>query len=294
MVAGYRARWVNRSAWQASKELGCARKPLGRPLSRPSSGAVDPPAVRRVGVGRKTSVFAEASADEKEAGAPVENEMFASSPSVAADGQLLGLKAGEGRLPEDRYFRDLTAAILAGETARFEEIVTLFRGRVYWIAWRMAQNSEDALDITQEEFLRTFRALRSWHGRARFSTWLHRIAVNASIDYIRRQAKHRDSTESFEAMSPKRLSAVEAKSATADQSRRRVYAKELRREIFRAVRHLPPRQRRSFVLRYYHECSMREIAAILGITEGAVKRHLHRATRRLRLQLAARLGSTGG
>ena len=220
--------------------------------------------------------------------------MFASSTSAAAGGRLLGLETDGSRLPEDGYFRDLTAAILAGETARFEEIVTLFRERIYRIAWRMAQDPEDALDITQEVFLRVFRALRSWHGRARFSTWLHRIAINASIDYIRRQAKHRDSTESFEAMSPRQLSAVEAKNAPGDPSRRRAYANELRREIFRAVRRLPPRQRRSFVLRYYHECSIRECAAILHVTEGAVKRHLHRATRRLRLELAPRLGSGGG
>jgi len=220
--------------------------------------------------------------------------MLAATASVTLGKRVARLEVGETRRPEESYFRDLVAAILAGETARFEEIVTLFREHIFRIAWRMAQNREDALDISQEVFLRAFRALRSWHGRARFSTWLHRVAVNASIDYVRRQAKYRGSTESLDEMEPERLSAIEAKHARFDQPRRQAYCGELRREIFAAVRRLPPRQRRCFVLRHYHECSIRDIAAVLVITEGAVKRHLHRAARRLRRDLAARLGSNGG
>ena len=220
--------------------------------------------------------------------------MFATTESVAVGKRAFNLELGETRQPEQSYFRDVVAAILAGETARFEEIVTLFRERNFRIAWRMAQDREDAFDISQEVFLRAFRALRSWHGRARFSTWLHRIAINASIDYVRRRSRYRDSTESLDEMEPERLSAVEAKHARPDQPRHLAYSSELRREILEAVRRLPPRQRRCFVLRHYHECSIRDIAAVLAITEGAVKRHLHRATRRLRRDLAARLGSNGG
>jgi len=220
--------------------------------------------------------------------------MLATTTSVAVGKRTVGLEVGETRQPEESYFRGVVAAVLAGETARFEDIVTLFRERVFRIAWRMAQDREDALDITQEVFLRSFRALRSWHGHARFSTWLHRIAVNASIDYIRRRFKHREATESFEEMEPERLSAIEARHVRSDEPRRRAYCAELRREIFEAVRRLPPRQRRCFVLRHYHESSIREIAAALAITDGAVKRHLHRAARRLRRDLAARLGSNGG
>jgi RNA polymerase sigma-70 factor (ECF subfamily) len=223
----------------------------------------------------------------------VENEIVSASVTAALGKRVFSAEPTETRQPEAGYFRELVRAILAGETARFDEIVSLFRERVYRIAWRMAQDREDALDIAQEVFLRSFRALRSWHGRARFSTWLHRIAVNASIDYIRRQTKYRDRTDSFDDMTPEAVAAIEAKSAPFDEPRRLAYAKELRREIFDAVRRLPRRQRRCFVLRHYHECSIRDIATVLGITEGAVKRHLHRASRRLRSDLAARLSSTG-
>lgn len=227
-------------------------------------------------------------------GRSVENKVLTTPVALREGKRIVAVDAGELRQPEENYFRELAAAILAGNTARFEEIVLLFRDRIYRIAWKMAPDHEDALDITQEVFLRAFRALKSWHGRARFSTWLHRIAVNASIDYIRRRAKQRDMTDSLDEMPPENLAAVEARNVPADQPRRLAYARELRREIFDAVRRLPRSQRRVFVLRHYHDCPLRDIAAVLNITEGAVKRHLHRATRRLRKELAARLGSPGG
>jgi len=231
--------------------------------------------------------------DPSRQGATVENEMLATSVSATTGKRVFGGEVSGARQVEESYFRELVAAILAGETARFEEIVTLFRDRIYRIAWKMAQDREDALDISQEVFLRAFRALRSWHGRARFSTWLHRIAINASIDYIRRRAKHRDTMESFDEMEPARLSEVEATCTQADHPRRQAYAAELRREIFKAIRCLPARQRHCFVLRHYHECTIRDMAAVLHVSEGTVKRHLHRATRRLRRTLAARLGWKG-
>jgi len=224
----------------------------------------------------------------------VENDILASSESAPIGKRVFSVDRDETRQPEESYFRDLACRILGGETACFEEIVALHRQHVFHIAWRMAQNYEDALDITQEVFLRAFRALRSWHGRARFSTWLHRIAVNATIDYIRRQTKYRTATESFEEIAPENVAAIEARNVPHDQPRRLAYAAELRREILAAVRRLPRRQRQAFVLRHYHECSIRDIAAVLNITEGAVKRHLYRAARRLRKDLAGRLGSNGG
>jgi len=198
------------------------------------------------------------------------------------------------RAPDDSYLRDVVAEVVAGKTERFEQVVILFRDRIYRLAWRMLQDRDDALDITQEVFLRAFRALRSWHGRARFSTWLHRIAVNVSLDFIRRRTKQRWLTGSFEEIEPSALQALEARNAPTDQPRRQAYAKQLRHEILCAVQGLPSRQRRCFVLRHGHECSIRDIAAVLNISEGAVKRHLHRATRRLRRVLAGRLSVPPG
>jgi len=223
----------------------------------------------------------------------VEEQVTSFFSSAGRERPAEGVNA-ESPWPEEAYFREVVRAVLAGEAARFEEIVNLFRERLYRVAWRIARDPEDALDITQEVFLRAFRALCSWHGQARFSTWLHRIAINASIDYLRRQARQRDATESLDAMPPEQKAAIECRHAAPDQPRRQAYARELRQEILAAVRRLPPRQRRCFVLRYYHECAVREIAAVLGISDGAVKRHLYRAARRLRKELSARLSADGG
>lgn len=227
-------------------------------------------------------------------GTDVENGAFVSPASLHAAGRQAGADSEGTRLPEESYFRDVVRAVRAGETARFEEIVNLFRDRVHRMAWRMAHDGEDALDITQEVFLRAFHALGSWHGRARFSTWLHRIVINASIDFMRKRSRQQRSTESIEAMEPERRAAIEARHAPHDQPRRLAYAGELRREILAAVQRLPRRQRECFLLRYYHESSIREVAAVLKISQGAVKRHLHRAARRLRTDLSARLGPVGG
>lgn len=224
----------------------------------------------------------------------MENELLVSQSNVSTAAKSGSSKDESGRLPEDRYFRELRDAILAGQKERFEEIVDLFRQRVYNIAWRTCQNQDDAFDVSQEVFLRAYNALKSWHGRARFSTWLHRIAINASIDFIRRQSKHRNHTESVDEMAPERVAAIEARRTPHDEPRRQAYTKELRAEIYAAVRKLPVQQQRCFVLRHYHECPLREIASILHISEGAVKRHLHRAARRLRTELAARLGNGEG
>jgi len=95
-------------------------------------------------------------------------------------------------------------------------------------------------------------------------------------------------------MAPEAVRAAEARNVPHDQPRRLAYAAELRREILGAVRRLPSRQRRCFILRHYHECSIRDVAAVLNISEGAVKRHLYRAARRLRRDLAGRIGLNGG
>src|SRR4051812_10610210 len=86
----------------------------------------------------------------------------------------------------------LVQQTLAGNREAFDEIVFLFRDQVYATTWHMTRNTEDALDVAQEVFIRAYRALGSYKGRARFSTWLHRIVLNACIDHIRREKRHRN------------------------------------------------------------------------------------------------------
>src|SRR5690606_27059815 len=86
----------------------------------------------------------------------------------------------------------LVERAVAGSSEAFEEIAFLYREHVYAAAWQFTRNSDDAMDVTQEAFLRAFRALSSFKGKARCSTWLHRIVLNTCVDYLRREKKHRN------------------------------------------------------------------------------------------------------
>jgi RNA polymerase sigma-70 factor (ECF subfamily) len=175
--------------------------------------------------------------------------------------------------------------VLAGKTEAFDEIVFLYRNQVHSAAWQLTRNADDAMDVAQEVFLRVYRALSSYKGQSRFSTWLHRIVLNTSIDYLRRQRRHEHGrmeapTENGVSAPPSPLEGV-----TAERQRDAVFYHEIQRHVARALGKISAKQRQVFLLRYYSELSIREIASVLRCTEGAVKRHLYRAQERLRVLL---------
>ncbi len=183
----------------------------------------------------------------------------------------------------EAHIREIVNAVLAGETERFGEIFNLFHKKVYALAWNITGDYDDAMDVVQECFLRTFRALSSWRGRAKFSTWLHRIAVNTAIDYIRRQSKHyvRRLTPTGEEEQDDKIQrlaeGIETKTPATELER-----KELRQTLMRAIAQLRGRQRKCFLLRYFADLPIKEVAQIVGCGEGTVKRHLFRARKHLR------------
>jgi len=186
----------------------------------------------------------------------------------------------------EKATREIVQDVLAGREERFEELFNLYHNRVYALAWSMTQNYDDAMDIVQECFLRSFRALNSWKGRAKFTTWLHRITVNAAIDYIRREVRHRN--RRLEALGdPDRDDEVLrlAEGVNRKTPLTELQRKELRKRIFQAISQLGGRQKRCFILRYFGGLSIREVASVVGCGEGTAKRHLFRARERLRQML---------
>jgi RNA polymerase sigma-70 factor, ECF subfamily len=175
--------------------------------------------------------------------------------------------------------------VLAGNRDAFEEIVFLYRNQVYSAAWQVTRNADDAMDVAQEVFLRVFKALSSYKGNSKFSTWLHRIVLNTSIDYIRKRRRH----EQGRAESPDEADEERAEQApggvTPETQRETVYFNELQGHVLTALNQISAKQRQVFLLRYYNELSIKEIAAVLRCTEGAVKRHLYRAQSRLKILL---------
>ena len=90
----------------------------------------------------------------------------------------------------DSEDRELVEQFARGDSHAFDAIVQRYEQRVYAIALRMTGNIEDARDAMQDVFISALRALRSFRGDAQLSTWFHRVAVNASLDVLRKRKRH--------------------------------------------------------------------------------------------------------
>jgi RNA polymerase sigma-70 factor, ECF subfamily len=171
------------------------------------------------------------------------------------------------------------AAIQQGDLAAFKELVERYQKRVYAIAFGIVQNHDDAMDISQEVFVKVHRSLKNFKGQSRFYTWLYRIAVNLSIDFHRKQKRFRSvSIEDAPASNFAEGPNVQ-KQETADSI---LAQKELDAAVHRALRSLTPDHRAAMILREIEGRSYREISEILGCSIGTVMSRLHYARQRLR------------
>jgi len=159
----------------------------------------------------------------------------------------------------------------AGDTEAFRKLVERHADRAYGLAFRMLGSAPEAEEAAQDAFLRAWRALPQFRGESTFSTWLHRIVVRRALD---RQAvlKSRRAREApLEEAGPDAAASGDA-----------VPDRELRRKLERLLDSLSGVQRTVVLLYYYEDRSVDEVARTLGIPEGSVKTHLHRARALLR------------
>lgn len=177
--------------------------------------------------------------------------------------------------------------VRAGDADAFEALVAAHSRAVFRIAWRIVGESGAAEDAVQETFLRAYRFLDRFDDRAGFATWLHRIAVNASIDELRKRRRHFWSTAPA-GLAPGLEETVPSAEPAPD---RRAIASELGRATAAALAGLSPVERAAFVLRHYEGRSIAEISAALGKRENATKQSIFRAVRKLRAALAPLLES---
>ena len=179
----------------------------------------------------------------------------------------------EGVRPENG---ELLARAQRGDRAAFSDLVRIHQDEVYTLALRLVADRELAADVSQEAFVRAWRALPNFRGDAKFSTWLHRITVNVAWTQRRKQRKHRADPidESFtepvaETISPERA----AESAA------------IRDRLRDALNDLPLPTRTVVVLKDVYGWTHSEIAGHLGISVAAAKVRLHRGRKQLRDRL---------
>ena len=177
---------------------------------------------------------------------------------------------------------ELIARTQAGDTEAFTPIVQKYQQKIYNLIYRRVRNHETAEDLCQEVFLKAWRALPKFQGKSAFYSWLYQIAINYSIDFLRKQ--NRQVTFAAEDIS---LNTEEGSQIPQMQPSPHeiLEQEELKHIIQKAARQLPPGQHEVFRLRYEEELSIKEIAAQLDKSEGTIKAHLHHAHNKLRKTL---------
>ena len=174
----------------------------------------------------------------------------------------------------------------AGDAAEFEQLVRTCEKRVYNLALRYTNNEADAADITQEVFLRVYRALPDFKEESSITTWVYRITVNTAIDLTRKKTRRRENSltgygEDDDA--PERD--IIDESFSPEQQYEQT---ELREAIGAAIAGLSEEHRKIIIMRDVNGMSYSEIGEILSLGEGTVKSRLFRARDRLRAALEKR------
>lgn len=201
--------------------------------------------------------------------------MSASTRAISLTGALLpATEAQLGELDEGTLVRLASQ----GRRPAFAALVRLHQGKVRGLLMRLCADRTLADDLAQEVFLRAYRGMVGFEGRASFGTWLYRIAYNV---YLNHRARVRDWGV---------LPADYDRRAAAPEDVHSPPRSDLRRDLESAIASLPERYRAVVVLYYLQDVSYPEISEILDLPLGTVKTHLHRAKRMLRAQLPGWVG----
>ncbi len=186
-------------------------------------------------------------------------------------------------------FGDIEFALIercqAGDRSAFEEIFSLYRDDVFRFAFLVVRDASLAQDVVQEAFLKVFRSIAKFQFRSSFKSWLYRVAVNEAITILRRR-------KIKEELDPAPGAAREhtAGGAREWQPEEAALDSEERQILRVAIGQLDPVHRSVVVLKYFHEFSDTEIAAVIGCPPGTVKSRLHRARELLRHSMARQMG----
>jgi RNA polymerase sigma-70 factor (ECF subfamily) len=182
--------------------------------------------------------------------------------------------------------RDLVDRASRGDRGAFQMLVERYQKRVYGIAYGMVYNADDALDISQEAFIRVHRYLDSFQGSSSFYTWLYRIVVNLCVDHLRRKS-HEAAVDYDDTLQHTDTSELQP-SAIGDPVRS-LGDRELGAQLERALQQLSPIHRAVLQLREVEGLSYQEMAKVMGCSVGTIMSRLFHARKRMQKMLAGYL-----
>ncbi|HEX2933872.1 MAG TPA: RNA polymerase sigma factor [Bacteroidales bacterium] len=172
--------------------------------------------------------------------------------------------------------------ILQGDRDIYRELVEKYQPMVFRACMGFIHQKEEAEDLTQEVFIQAYQALPSFKGNASFSTWIYRIAINASLNKVRKTSKSSllQRFESF--LGGEKSKTFEFPIPENENPETILIMDEHRAWVQKALDSLPENQRTAIILSKYDDLSQKEIAAIMNTTEGAVEALIQRAKTNLR------------
>jgi RNA polymerase sigma factor (sigma-70 family) len=175
---------------------------------------------------------------------------------------------------------ELVALTQAGEADAFDELVVRFSPRLYGLVYNMTSNHEDTNDLLQDIFAKAYRSIRGFRGRSSFYTWLHTIAVNMTINFLKKRGRrYMLSLDDVDAGVERDADFLEA-TATSDP-RREANLSELQKRLNEAMQKLSNDHRAVVTMFDIQGMPHAEIAKILRISEGTVRSRLFYAHRQL-------------
>jgi RNA polymerase sigma-70 factor (ECF subfamily) len=176
---------------------------------------------------------------------------------------------------------ELVARSKTGDIDSFNQLVKRWERPIFALAYRTLGREEDARDITQETFLRAFRALSGFKGDAKFSSWLYRIALNLCRDWMRKE-RRAPLVAVPEGVEVEQIAAEQGSFETVEDLAARA---ELSREVAKAMERLPAEQRQAIILKEYHGLTFQEIADLMKCPLSTVKTRVYQGLSTLRKQL---------
>lgn len=186
--------------------------------------------------------------------------------------------------PSNASDEQLVQSARQGDREAFEELVYRHRNKIYSRVFSMVRNAEDALDLSQESWIKAWQRLDQFHGDSSFATWITRVAINVCLDFLRRQKRvHFESTETLE----ENVGGVERLMPPAEvDPLAGLEREELRARIDRAMEELSETHRTVLILHAFEGLEYKEIARRMGCSLGTVMSRLFYARRNLAAKLA--------
>jgi RNA polymerase sigma-70 factor (ECF subfamily) len=198
-------------------------------------------------------------------------------------------EAAQRATPEEVRADALVERAKAGDRAAFDELLIAMRPRALAAALKVVHNRDDAEDAVQDAFLKVWRCLAAFEGRASFSTWIHRIVTNASLDLLRKSCSRSETVERTDSQDVA-LTDGEPRNEQTPESELCGY--EIQLLVRTAVATLPAAHRQAVELREFEDCSYQEMAEIIQCPVGTVMSRLHHARHKLADELRAPLGDS--